>query len=411
LITTRRQNQDQDTRSKKKEESKTITLDTSYIINQLGEDRENYFNAVSPPVYQTSNFAFKDVNSLRIALQDESKTFLYSRGNNPTLDILEKKLAALDGAEDALVFSSGVAAISIPVIALLKGGDHVVCVKKPYSWTNRLFTNLLPRYGVTCTMVDGTRTENFENAIQPDTKLIFLESPNTFTYELQDLKAVASLAKSKKIFTMIDNSYCTPLSQKPIEMGIDLSMQTMTKYIGGHSDAVGGVVSGSKTLIKKIFEADYLNIGAAVSPFNAFLFLRGLRTLELRVNKSCESASLLAGHFENHKSVLKTYYPFAKSFPQRDLAMKQMKKGGGLFTLALNSNSPEQIENFCNSLKRFLMAVSWGGHESLAFPVCATIPKDQFDPSNIDHKLVRFYIGLEDPVLLIEDLENAFKIF
>jgi len=385
-------------------------LDISYIINQLAEERENYFNAVVPPIYQTSNFAFKDVQALRTALQDESKTFLYSRGNNPTLDILEKKLAALDGAEDALVFSSGVAAISIPVIALLKSDDHVICVAKPYSWTNKLFTNLLPRYGVTCTFVDGTSIGNFENAIQPDTKLIFLESPNTFTYELQDLKAVAALAKSKNILTMIDNSYCTPLSQKPIEMGIDLSMQTMTKYIGGHSDAVGGVVSGSKALIKKIFEADYLNIGAAVSPFNAFLFLRGLRTLELRFNRSSDSAALIAGHFENHPRVLKIYYPFSRSFPQRELAMKQMKKCGGLFTIALDVQSVDEIEKFCNSLKRFLMAVSWGGHESLAFPICATMPRENFDPLNIEHKLVRFYIGLEDPEILKEDIENNLAV-
>ena len=385
-------------------------MDISYIINQLAEERENYFNAVVPPIYQTSNFAFKDVQALRTALQDESKTFLYSRGNNPTLDILEKKLAALDGAEDALVFSSGVAAISIPVIALLKSDDHVICVAKPYSWTNKLFTNLLPRYGVTCTFVDGTSIGNFENAIQPDTKLIFLESPNTFTYELQDLKAVAALAKSKNILTMIDNSYCTPLSQKPIEMGIDLSMQTMTKYIGGHSDAVGGVVSGSKALIKKIFEADYLNIGAAVSPFNAFLFLRGLRTLELRFNRSSDSAALIAGHFENHPRVLKIYYPFSRSFPQRELAMKQMKKCGGLFTIALDVQSVDEIEKFCNSLKRFLMAVSWGGHESLAFPICATMPRENFDPLNIEHKLVRFYIGLEDPEILKEDIENNLAV-
>jgi len=382
-------------------------VDLSYILNQLGEEREQYYNAVAPPIIQTSNFAFESVSSLRDALNDESEVYLYSRGNNPTLEILQKKLAALDGAEDALVFASGVAAIAIPVIANLKSGDHVICVAKPYSWTNKLFNNLLPRFGITCTMVDGKRTENFEKEIQPNTKLIFLESPNTFTYDLQDLKSVAALAKSKGILTMIDNSFCTPLSQKPVEMGIDLSMQTMTKYIGGHSDAVGGVVSGSKKMIKKIFDADLLNIGASVSPFNAFLFLRGLRTLELRVKRSCESAAILASHFENHPKVQRIYYPFSKSFPQRDLAVKQMKLGGGLFTLALDVKSVAQIEAFCNSLKRLLMAVSWGGHESLVFPVCATIPKENFDSSDIEHKLVRFYIGLEDPVVLIEDIENA----
>ena len=382
-------------------------MDLSYILNQLGEERDQYYNAVAPPIIQTSNFAFDDVASLRNALSDESKVYLYSRGNNPTIEILEKKLAALDGAEDALVFASGVAAVTIPVIANVKSGDHIVCVSKPYSWTNKLFTALLPRFGVTCTMIDGTRIGNFEKAIQSNTKLIFLESPNTFTYELQDLKAVASLARSKNILTMIDNSYCTPLSQKPIEMGIDLSMQTMTKYIGGHSDAVGGVVSGSKEMIRKIFAADYLNFGAALSPFNAFLFLRGLRTLELRVERSCNSASMLVEYFENHPKVLKMYYPYSKSFPQRDLALKQMKKSGGMFTIALDVKSADQIEKFCNSLKRFLMAVSWGGHESLAFPVCATMPKENFDASNTGHKLVRFYIGLEDPKVLIEDIEQA----
>ncbi len=384
-------------------------MDLSYILNQLGEEREQYYNAVAPPIIQTSNFAFDDVASLRNALSDESKVYLYSRGNNPTIEILEKKLAALDGAEDALVFASGVAAVTIPVIANVKNGDHILCVVKPYSWTNKLFTALLPRFGVTCTMIDGTRIENFEEAIQSNTKLIFLESPNTFTYELQDLKAIASLAKSKSILTMIDNSYCTPLSQKPIEMGIDLSMQTMTKYIGGHSDAVGGVVSGSKEMIKKIFAADFLNIGAVLSPFSAFLFLRGLRTLELRVERSCASAATLVEHFENHPSVLKMYYPFSKSFPQHELAMKQMKKGGGMFTLALDVKTSEEIEKFCNSLKRFLMAVSWGGHESLVFPVCATMPKENFDASNTDHKLVRFYVGLEDPKVLIKDIEQAME--
>ena len=384
-------------------------MDISYIINQLGEERDKYFNAIAPPVIQTSNFAFDDVASLRDALKDEYEVFLYSRGNNPTVEILQKKLAALDGAEDALVFASGVAAITIPVIANVQQGDHIVCVAKPYSWTNKLFTTLLPRFGITCSMIDGTRIENFEKAIQPYTKIIFLESPNTFTYELQDIRAVAALAKSKNILTMIDNSYCTPLSQKPIEMGIDMSMQTMTKYIGGHSDAVGGVVSGTKEMIKKIFSADFLNIGAAVSPFNAFLFLRGLRTLQLRVERSCSSAQHLAAHFETHPNVLKMYYPFSKSFPQRELALKQMKLGGGMFTMALDVKSAEEIERFCNSLSRFLMGVSWGGHESLAFPVCATIPKEQFDPSNIEHKLVRFYIGLEDADVLIDDIEQALK--
>jgi cystathionine beta-lyase len=384
-------------------------VDLSYIINQLGEEREKYFNAVAPPVIQTSNFAFDTVEELRHGISDEFESTLYSRGNNPTLDILRKKIAALDGAEDALVFSSGVSAVSIPVIANVKQGDHIICVNKPYSWTHKLFNDLLPRFGITTTMIDGTRIENFEKAIQSNTKIIFLESPNTFTFELQDIEAVAKLAKSKNILTMIDNSYCSPLYQQPIKMGIDLCMQTATKYIGGHSDTVAGVVSGSKEMIKKIYTADFLNIGAVISPFSAWMLLRSLRTFELRVNRSSESAEKIVSHFENHPKIKKMFYPFSKSFSQNDLAKKQMKKPGGLFSIVLKTNSIQKIENFCNSLKRFLMAVSWGGHESLVFPVCASIKKDDYNPDNIEHNLVRLYIGLEDADALIEDIEQGLK--
>ena len=382
-------------------------IDLSYIINQLGEEREKYFNAVSPPIIQTSNFSFDTVQDLRKGVGDEFTHTIYTRGNNPTLDILRKKLAALDGAEDSLVFSSGVAAVSIPVIANVKTGDHIICVSKPYSWTNKLFNNLLPRFGVSTTMIDGTKVENFEKAIQPNTKIIFLESPNTFTFELQDMTAVANLARSRNILTMIDNSYCSPLYQQPIKMGIDLSMQTATKYIGGHSDTLAGIVSGTKEMIKKIFVADFLNIGAVISPFNAWLLLRSLRTFELRVERSSISAQKIVAHFENHLKIQKIFYPFSKSFPQNDLAKQQMKKPGGMFSIVLKTDSIEKIEAFCNSLKRFLMAVSWGGHESLVFPVCASIKKTDYNSQSAEHNLVRFYIGLEDPDILIEDIEKS----
>ncbi len=385
-------------------------MDLSYILNILGEERENYYHAVAPPIIQTSNFAFDDVAALRESLKDEFVNPLYSRGLNPTLDILRKKLAALDGAEDALVVGSGVAATFIAVLANVKQGDHVICVEKPYSWTNKLFNDLLPRFGVTCTFIDGTKIENFENALKPNTKIIYLESPNTFTFELQDLEAVSKLAKSKNILTIIDNTYCSPLNQKPIEWGIDITIQTATKYIGGHSDVLGGVICGSSEMIKKIFKSDFLNIGATLSPFNAWLMLRSLRTLDLRVDRSSESASKLVAHLELHPKIEKMYFPFSKTFPQNELAKKQMKRNGGMFTVALKVNSIDEIEKFCNSLKRFLMAVSWGGHESLVFPVCASIPKETFDPAIIHHRLVRFYIGLEDAEILKEDIEQALEV-
>ncbi|HUX85038.1 MAG TPA: aminotransferase class V-fold PLP-dependent enzyme, partial [Chitinophagaceae bacterium] len=245
-------------------------MDLSYILNELGEDRKDYFNAVAPPVIQTSNFAFSTVEDFRQGLQDEFDHWMYSRANNPTVDILRKKLAALDGAEDALVFGSGIAAIATPVLANLSSGDHVVSVAKPYSWTISLFDKILPRFGVETTYVDGTRVEHFEKAVRDNTRLIYLESPNTFTYELQDLEAVAAFARSRGILTLIDNSYCSPLHQRPISMGIDLCAQSATKYIGGHSDVVAGVLTGTRERIKAIFEGEFMTIGGTISPWNAW---------------------------------------------------------------------------------------------------------------------------------------------
>ena len=258
-------------------------MDISYIINELGEETENYFNAVAPPIIQTSNFAFKKVEDLRLAFEDEMSGYLYSRGLNPTIDILRKKLAAVDEAEDCLVFNSGASAIFASVFANVKSGDHIVSVNKPYTWAWKMFDNTLPRFGVTTTYVDGTKIENFENAIQKNTTVIYLESPNSLTYELQDLKAVAELAKARNIITVIDNSYCTPIYQKPIKLGIDLAMQTATKYLNGHSDTVGGVLCGTKAMMKQIFDSEYLNMGIGTTPFNAWLMIRGLRTLTTRL--------------------------------------------------------------------------------------------------------------------------------
>src|SRR6195952_2218638 len=197
-------------------------MELSFILNELGEERENYFNAVSPPIIQTSNFAFKKVDEMRKAFEDEYSTFLYSRGLNPTVKILSKKLAALDGAGDCLVFNSGAAAIFAAVLANIKSGDHIVSVEKPYTWAQRMYDVILPRFGVATTYIDGTAIENFERAILPNTAVIYLESPNSWDYKLQDLKAVAELANAEEITTIIDNSYCTPIYQKPIRLGIDI---------------------------------------------------------------------------------------------------------------------------------------------------------------------------------------------
>jgi len=382
----------------------------SFILNELGEDRENYFNAIAPPIIQTSNFRVNKVDELQKLFEDEYSGYLYSRGINPTVDILRKKLAALDGAEDCLVFNSGAAAIFAAVLANVKSGDHIVSVEKPYTWAQRMFDVVLPRFGVTTTYIDGTQIENFERAILPNTKLIYLESPNSWDYKLQDLKAVAELAKSEGIVTIIDNSYCSPLFQKPIEFGIDLAMQTATKYISGHSDTLGGVLSGKKEMIKNIFDSEYLNIGSGIQPFNAWLLIRGLRTLQARLERIARTTGTVARYLKLHSKVESILFPFDESFPQYELAKKQMKGASGLISFFVRAQTRQQVVHFCESFQHIMMAVSWGGHESLILPKCASINDGEFDPSNKEHRMLRLYIGLEDADYLIADLGSAFSV-
>ncbi len=383
--------------------------DISYILNEFAEERENYFNAVSPPIMQTSNFVFNTVDEMRKAFADEYSVFLYSRGKNPTTEILRKKLAALDGAEDCLVFNSGAAAIFAAVFANVKSGDHIVSVNKPYTWAQRMFDVILPRFGITTTYIDGREIENFERAILPNTTVIYLESPNSWDYALQDLEAVAELARSENIVTIIDNSYCTPLYQRPIEMGIDLSLQTATKYISGHSDTLGGVLSGSKKMMERIFNSEFMTVGSGIQPFNAWLLIRGLRTLPARLDRVTASTGKVIGFLKTHPRVESILFPLDETFPQYELAKKQMKGGCGLLTFIIKATNMQQIEKFCEDLQHIFMAVSWGGHESLIIPKCSSLQPHEFDAANPEHRMLRLYVGLEEPGYLIKDLEQAFE--
>jgi len=383
--------------------------DLSYILNELGEDREQYFRAISPPIMQTSNFAFKKVEDLRKVFEDEYSNYLYSRGLNPTVDILRQKLAALDEAEDCLVFNSGASAIFASVFSNVQSGDHIVSVRSPYAWAQKMFDNVLPRFGITTSYIDGADIENFERAILPNTKIIYLESPNSWDFALQDLRAVADLAKAENIITICDNSYCTPLYQKPIAMGIDMVLQSATKYIGGHSDVVAGVLSGTRAMMKKIFDSELLNMGNGITPFHAWLLIRGLRTLPIRLERITKTTGKVIEYLKKHPRVQEVIFPFDSSFLQYDLARRQMKGACGLFTIVMKAEKMQEIVTFCESLRHILMAVSWGGHESLAIPRCASILPEDFDASKREHKMIRFYVGLEESDYLIADIEQAFS--
>jgi len=381
--------------------------DISFIINHLGEERGKYYNSITPPIFQTSNFAFKDVNELKEALADEKNRHIYSRGNNPTLDILCRKVAALEETDEALAFGSGMAAISSAIISFVSSGDHIVSVRNNYSWTNVLLKKFLPRFGVETTFVDGRNTVNFEKAVRKDTKLIYLESPNSFTFEIQDIGSVAGFARKKGLITLIDNSYSSPLAQSPAALGVDIVLHSASKYLGGHSDVVAGMVCGSSENISRIFNNEYLGLGGILSPFNAWLILRGLRTLQARIDRISATTVKVLGYLENHDQVQEVLHPLSPRHPQYELARKQMLRPTGLFSVRLKHTRRDKIELFVNSLRQFIIGVSWGGHESLVFPAIS------FDNENTregySNNLVRFYIGLDDPESLIKDLDQAFE--
>lgn len=379
----------------------------SFIINHLGEEREKYSNAITPPLFQTSNFAFRNVEELKKAIADEKNSHIYSRGNNPTIDILCKKIAALEDTEEALAFASGMAAISSAVISFVNSGDHIICVRNNYSWTNMLMTRFLPRFGVETTFVDGRDPENFKRAIRKNTRIIYLESPNSLTFELQDIEAVGTIAKSAGITTLLDNSYSSPLTQSPAAMGIDIILHSASKYLGGHSDIVAGMICGSSVNILRIFNNEFMGLGGVISPFNAWLMLRGLRTLPARINRISDTTTKVVKYLENHPMVADILHPLSSRHPQYKLAVKQMLKPTGLFSVRLSTTNKNKIEQFVNNLKQFIIGVSWGGHESLVFPALSFDEKRTKD--GYSNNLIRFYIGLDDADSLISDLEQAFK--
>jgi cystathionine beta-lyase len=339
-------------------------------------------------------------------MADEQNNFIYSRGNNPTVNLAEQKIAALEHGQRAKLVSSGSSAISHCIMAFVKAGDHIVSVRDAYSWAQHMMSDYLPRFGVTTTYVDGSDPADFERALRPNTKLIYLESPTSLTFKLQDLAAVARLAKARGIKTVIDNTWCTPLYQNPIDYGIDLVLHSVSKYLGGHSDVVAGVIVGSDADIRHIFATEFQQFGTVPDPFMAWLVMRGMRTLHVRLPVHDANSRSIASHLEGHPAVESVLHPFLPSFAQAELARRQMRGGAGLFSFRLKTRDVKKVRKFTDKLTLFKRAVSWGGYESLVFPNAVSpfpgglIPDDRVS-------LIRLHIGLEDRDLLVEDLDNA----
>jgi cystathionine beta-lyase/cystathionine gamma-synthase len=385
-------------------------MELSEILMHHGErmQRESYFHAVSPPIVQSSNFTYATVGEMREVLADEQNRALYTRGSNPTVQLLQQKIAALEHTEAALAFGSGSAAVAAAIIGNVEAGAHIICVQKPYSWTFKLINQLLARFGVTATFVDGRDVNNIIAAKQENTRLLVLESPNSLTFELQDIAACAAWAKSEKITTVIDNSHASPLYQNPADAGIDIIVHSGTKYLNGHSDVVWGALACSNAMATKLFNSELMTLGAILSPHDAWLILRGLRTFELRLARATATATRLVEYLEAQPWVDYVLYPHAASFPQYELAKRQMRGAGGLFSLNLKCDSMEKVERFCNAMsERFLMAVSWGGYESLQLPTCVFYNGNSNYNPPLPFTFVRYYAGLEDADYLIAAFEAA----
>jgi cystathionine gamma-lyase len=387
----------------------------SFIINQLAEDREQYFNAVAPPIIQTSNFAFKDFKSLRETFEDEfSGEYIYTKSRNPTVDILRKKIAALQGSEDALVTNSGSSAIFCSILANVKSGDHIISVAQPYSWAARMFEVVLPRFNITHTYVDGRDIQNFVDACRSNTTLIYLESPNSWDYQLQDLEAVADFAKSKNITTIIDNSYCSPLYQKPHEFGIDLCLHSATKYLGGHSDVVHGVLIVNTDELNEQLSFIQNSCGAVPGPHDCWLVLRGIKTLHVRMQRHCENGEKIAHYLRNHSAIEKVYWIGFEDHPNHAVAKKQMRGFGGMISFVLKGDDVEKAMKVLSGTKLFALAESLGGVESLiGHPASMThgsIPREERLKNGLADSLIRLSVGIEDVDDLIADLEQALAL-
>jgi methionine-gamma-lyase len=377
----------------------------------IHSDRElNSTSAVVAPIYQTATFRGDSAQDFARRAGEPRHPEFYSRYGNPTLNQVEGVLATLEGAESALVTASGMGAVSAAVLSLVSHGEHVVAQTNHYGGTLNLLKNLLPRFGVEVTQVDQCDSSAFERALRPNTKLILVETPSNPVMGLTDLRAVADIARNRKITTLIDNTFATPLNQRPLDLGIDLAFHSATKYFGGHSDLIAGAVMGSKETVTKIWNTHVI-LGTALGPFDAWLMLRGLRTLALRIRQHNDNAQALAEFLEKHRAVKKVYYPGLKSHSQHDLARQQMSGFGGMVSFELDGY--ESADRFLSRLRLASRAASLGGVETLAVHPASNflhyMTLEQAARIGIAPGLLRISVGLEGKDDLIADFEQALR--
>jgi len=372
-------------------------------------DLEKRNAPMAQPIYQTSTFQVTDSDQ---QLRATGTDMFYTRYGNPTHTAVEAAIAELEGADAALLFASGMGAITTSILALVKSGDHIVAQRDIYGGVTKFFSTWLPKLGIETTLVDTTDYDQHARAICPNTKLIYLESPTNPTLRVVDLRKPVELAREHKILTLIDSTFATPINQRPIEFGIDVVLHAATKYLGGHTDLICGVATGRSDIIDQI-KAARTTLGGVMDPHAAFLLLRGIKTLAVRVERQNESALRIAEFLAQHPKVRSVNYPFLRGHPQRALAMEQMKGGGGVLSFEVDGTG-EDAKRLSEALHLFTLAPSLGGVESLvSIPVLtshAMISADLRQKMGVTDQLIRLSVGIENANDLIADIEQALTV-
>lgn len=372
------------------------------LLQHHGEEDLPY-RSVVPPLIHNSLFTFEDVEAFQSVGDGRTGPYAYSRVGNPTVRIAERKLARLEGAEDAKLVAGGAAGLAAVVLTSLQDGNHIVAVETAYGTSRVVAESVMGKYGASVTLVDGRDPQEVLDAIRPETALIVLESPSGMVFQLQDFEAITKVAREKGITTMSDNTYSTPLYQNPLAMGVDIVVHSCSKYLGGHSDIVGGVVCSTTERVERI-SALVNNLGSILSPFPAWLLIRGMRSLEVRIKRVEQTANLVAVWLESRPEVALVRHVGLPSHPQRDLARHQMRGSTGILSFEPVSQDRAALNRFLDALTVFQRGVSWGGFESLALGGPLKLlgwPGERL--------VVRLYCGLEDPADLLADLDRAFQ--
>lgn len=362
--------------------------------------------SLTPPLFQTSTFTFETAQQGEASFAGVDPSYIYSRLGNPTVKLFEERMAVLEGGEEALAFGSGMAAISATLIGFLKAGDHIICSNGLYGCTYGFLEVLEEKFMITHSFCDMETEADIENKIRPNTKLIFVETPINPTMKLIDLKQVIRVAKRNGLLVIVDNTFCSPYLQRPLELGCDAVVHSATKYIGGHGDVVAGVtICKTRALAEKI-RPMRKDIGGIMAPFDAWLLLRGLKTLAVRMDRHCDNAEKIVSFLKNHDAVEGVWYP------EGELASRQMKRGGGVISFSIKGGK-EETQAFINDLHFITIAVSLGDTETLiqhpATMTHAAIPAELRQEMGIYDNLIRLSVGLESWEDIVSDLEQALK--